>query len=100
MKTASEMKKFADTFNDPEKKQKRINDIADHVVDFLLDDCLAAAKRGAYETEYSLEEMTKERIRLSGLSEKDVMATVCQKMIQFGFSILDNDSGTVVISWK
>lgn len=97
---ASEIRSFADSFNDPEKKQKRINDMANHIIDCLLDEALASAKRGLYGMTYHMEEMDKERIRLSGLKQKEVMKAATDGMIQRGFSVVTNDDESVDVSWK
>ena len=97
---ASEVKSFADSFNEPQKKQKRINDMANHIIDMLLDEALASAKRGAYEITYSMEEMDKERIRLSGLSLEEVIPVAIDGMISRGFSVVVNDDESVDVSWK
>ena len=70
---AQEAKQSADNFNQPEQKQKRLADLTVHIVDILIEDALAAAKRGLYDLSYKIGDMEKERIRLANLQEEEVI---------------------------
>jgi hypothetical protein len=85
MSKAVDAKKLADEFNQPEAKETRMKILVDHIVDTLLDDVLVAAKRGQYDLSYKMDDMVKERMRLSNLFEEDVTKEVIEKMKKLGF---------------
>lgn len=85
MSKAVDAKKLADDFNQPEAKETRMKILVDHIVDTLLDDVLVAAKRGQYDLSYKMDDMVKERMRLSNLFEEDVTKEVIEKMKGLGF---------------
>lgn len=99
MNKAVDVKKIADEFNQPNAKQKRIKDAANHIVDILIDDSLIAAKRGQYDLLYQMGEMEKERIRLSALTEEEVSEEVVKKIKELGFEASFNNP-LISISWR
>lgn len=96
---AQEAKAAADSFNQPEHKAKRMADLVGHIVDNLLEDVLAAAKRGLYDMSHKMSDMDKERIRLANLSEEEVTKDVIEKMKELGFQA-GFTRPYINVSWK
>lgn len=99
MSKAKEARDMADSFNQPEQKAKRMADVSGHIVDILLEDAIAAAKRGLYDMSYKMGDMEKERIRLANLQEADVTKEVIEKMNQLGFQA-GFSRPYINVSWK
>jgi len=99
MSKAQEAREMADSFNQPEHKAKRMAELVSHIVDILIEDALAAAKRGLYDMSYKMEEMEKERIRLANLQEADITKEVIEKMNQLGFQA-GFSRPYINVSWK
>lgn len=86
MSKANEAKELANKFNQPEQKEKRMKEVMGHIVDLLLEDTIAAAKRGLYDMSYKMGDMEKERVRLANLQEEEVTKAVIEKMNELGFN--------------
>lgn len=99
MSKALDAKKLADEFNQPEAKETRMKILVDHIVDNLLDDVLATAKRGQYDLSYKMDDMVKERMRISNLFEEDVTKEVIEKMRGLGFEASFNRP-YINVSWR
>lgn len=85
MSKATEAKKLADSFNQPEQKIKRITESVNRIVDILIEDALVKAKRGLYDMSYKFDDIEKERMRLANLQEEEVTRGVIEKMNELGF---------------
>lgn len=85
MDKLKEARELANQFNEPARKEKRMQDIVSHIVDILLEEIINVAKRGLYDMAYKFDDMEKERMRLANVQEEDVVKFIVAKMKELGF---------------